>query len=66
MNKIKVTIKKPIIKKGSGHAQFATDKFCRDSSVSRMIEEIRESRAVIGREFYDDAEENPVHEDFSV
>ena len=34
--------------------------------MSRMIEEIRESRAVIGREFYDDAEENPMHEDFSL
>ena len=42
MNKIKVTIKKPIIKKGSGHAQFATDKLNCDSSVSRIIEEIRE------------------------
>ena len=47
MNKIKVTIKKPIIKKGPGHAQFATDKLNCDSSVSRIIEEIREDVDVI-------------------
>ncbi|MBO5252983.1 MAG: PH domain-containing protein [Clostridia bacterium] len=32
--------------------------------MSRMIEEIREARAVVGREFYEDGEEEIPHDDF--
>jgi len=32
--------------------------------MSRMIEEIREARAVVGREFYEDGEEEIPHGDF--
>ena len=34
--------------------------------MSRMIEEIREARAVIGREFYEDGEEEIPHNDFAL
>ena len=32
--------------------------------MSRMIEEIREARAVVGREFYEDGDEDAVHDEF--